>query len=145
MRIGRLPRDSVGGSVAVEFALIAPVLVLAVLSTADIGLAIHEASEVDQALRNGAEAALSDPGVSRVEAVLAAVDTTGSGQSSTHWVVDRYHSCRETPDTRFEDPILTCDDSRASSIFYRITGVRAYAGIFLPARELTRTASVQIR
>lgn len=145
MRIGRLPRDSVGGSVVLEFAIIAPVLVLAVLATADIGLAIHEASEVDQAMRNGAEAALNDPGESLVGAVLVAVDTTGSGPSSTHWSVDRYHACREAPDTRFDDPIMTCAGSRASSIFYKITGVRAYAGIFLPARDLTRTASVQVR
>ena len=145
MRIGRLPRDPIGGSAGVEFAIIAPVLILAVLATADIGLAIHESSEVDQALRNGAEAALSDPGKIRVEAVLAAVDGTGAGQASTSWWVDRYHTCPETPETHSETPILTCGGSRPSAIFYEITGVRAYPGIFLPARDLTRTASVQVR
>ena len=145
MRIGCLPRDPTGGTASVEFAIIAPVLVLAVLSTADIGLAIHEASEVDQALRNGAEAALSDPGKSRVEAVLAAVDSTGGGQSSTEWSVVRYHACPERPDTHSESPILTCSGSRPSAIYYEIEGVRPYVGIFLSSWDLTRAASVQVR
>lgn len=144
MTIGRRPRDPIGGSASVEFAIIAPVLVLAVLSTADIGLAIHEAFEIDQALRNGAEAALSDPGEVRVEAVLAAVENTGAGQSSTTWSVDRYCACPDAPDTP-TGCSTTCGGSRPTAIFYDIEGVRAYPGIFLPARDLARAASVQVR
>lgn len=143
----KLPRrDPAAGSAGIEFAIIAPVLILAVLSTADIGLAIHETFEIDQALRNGAEAALKDPGQSRVEAILEAVDQTGGGQYSTTWSAPRYCACPETPDTETDCSITTtCNGRRPTAIFYKIEGVRAYPGIFLPARNLTRSASVQVR
>lgn len=144
MRIRRLPRDPISGIASVEFALIAPILIMAVLSTADIGLAIHESSEIDQALRNGAEAALSDPGKSRVEAILTAVDDkTAVGQPQTAWSVNRYCTCPTTPETPTACT-STCSDSRPTAIFYDIQGVRDYSGI-LSRRNLTRAASVQVR
>ena len=132
------------GSASVEFAMIAPVLVLAVLSTADIGLAIHESFEVDQTLRNGAEAALRDLGEDGVEAVLAAVDETGSNQATTAWSVVRYCACPETSGNPTSCS-TTCGGSRPTAIFYDLEGVRAYPGIIMPARDLTRSASVQVR
>lgn len=141
-------RDPSAGSASIEFALIAPVLILAVLATADIGLAIHESFEVDQALRNGAEAAMRDPGKDRVKAILGAVDDTGGGQASTTWSVDRYFACPEAPKTKLSCTTscsTTCAGQRPTAIFYDIEGVRAYPGIFLPARDLTRAASVQVR
>ncbi|MBM9594757.1 TadE/TadG family type IV pilus assembly protein [Roseitranquillus sediminis] len=144
MNLSRRRRDPVSGSASVEFAIIAPVLVLAVLSTADIGLAVHESFEIDQALRNGAEAALRDPGETRVEAVLAAVDATGSGQQVTTWTVDRFCACPESSGTPTSCS-TTCGGSLPTAIFYDIKGVRAYLGILLPARDLTRAASVQVR
>ncbi len=132
------------GSATVEFAIIAPVLVLGVLSTADIGFAIHESFEVDQALRNGAETALNDPGEAKVDAVLAAVDATGGGQYTTTWTVDRFCAC---PESTGEPTVCstTCAGDRPTAIFYDITGIRAYPGILLPARDLTRSASIQVR
>lgn len=128
----------------VEFAIIAPVLVMAVLSTADIGFAIHESFEIDQALRNGAEAALSDPGKAEIDAVLAAVDATGGGQYATVWSVDRYCACQESAGAPTSCS-TTCSGDRPTAIFYDISGVRAYPGILLPARDLVRSASVQVR
>ncbi|WP_299844959.1 TadE family protein [uncultured Jannaschia sp.] len=140
----RRRRDPAAGSAAIEFAIIAPVLILAVLSTADIGLAIHESFEIDQALRNGAEAALSDPGTARVETILGAVDRTGGGQAETTWSVSRYCACPEKPEA-VATCSTTCSTQRPTAIFYRIDGMRAYSGILLPDRDLTRSASVQIR
>lgn len=141
----RKRRGSSSGIASVEFAIIAPVLILAVLSTADIGLAIHESFEVDQALRNGAEAALRDPGESRVAAILSTIDSTGGGQASTTWNVHRYYACPETPNTKLAVDSRNCSGQRPTAIFYEIVGVRAYSGIFLPARNLRRSASVQVR
>lgn len=132
------------GSASVEFAIIAPILVLAVLSTADIGLAIHESFEVDQTLRNGAEAALRDMGEGGVEAILASVDENSSGQATTTWSVIRYCACPETSDNHTSCS-TTCGGSRPTAIFYDLEGVRAYPGIIMPARNLTRSASVQVR
>ncbi|MFZ3581689.1 TadE/TadG family type IV pilus assembly protein [Loktanella sp. DJP18] len=141
----RQRRGSSSGTAGLEFAIIAPVLILAVLSTADIGLAIHESFEVDQALRNGAEVALSDPGESRVAAILSAVDDTRGEQLSTTWEVNRYYACSETPNTKLEVDSRNCSGKRPTAIFYEIKGVRAYRGFLLPARNLTRLASVQVR
>lgn len=141
----RLRKDRrTSGSATVEFAIIAPVLIMAVLSTADIGFAIHESLEVDQTLRNGAETALSDPGESRVGAVLAAVDATGIGQSTTAWTVRRYCACSESGGAETSCS-TTCAGDRPTAILYDITGVRPYAGIFLPARDLTRSATLRVR
>lgn len=132
------------GSASVEFAIIAPVLVLAVLSTADIGLAVHESFEVDQTLRNGAEAALRDMGEAGVKSVIAAVDENSSGRTTTTWSVVRYCACPETTGTPTSCS-TTCGGSRPTAIFYDLEGVRAYPGIIMPARNLTRSASVQVR
>jgi pilus assembly protein CpaE len=131
------------GSASVEFAVIAPVLIMAVLSTADIGFAIHESFKIDQTLRNGAQVALSDPGESAVCTILSSVDPNG-GQCFTDWVVDRYHVCPESPDERMKTP-TTCANNRPTAIIYEITGNRAYSGILLPSRDLVRSASVQVR
>lgn len=144
MRVRRSKRENSSGSATVEFAIIAPVLVMAVLSTADVGFAIHESFEIDQALRNGAETALGDPGEARIDAVLAAVDATGAGQHATAWTVARYCACQESADAPTSCS-TTCSGDRPTAIFYDITGVRAYPGILLPARDLVRSASVQVR
>lgn len=144
MRVNLRKQGRSSGSATVEFAIIAPVLIMAVLSTADIGFAIHESFEVDQALRNGAETALSDPGEAKVDAVLAAVDATGGGRYTTSWTVERYCACPESTGAQTSCS-TTCADSRPTAIFYEITGVRAYPGILLPPRDLTRTASIQVR
>lgn len=133
-----------GGSATVEFAIIAPVLILATLSMADIGLAIHESFEIDQAVRNGAQVALGDPGKAEVEAVLAAVDRASGNPSDTEWSVDRFCACPESPDTPTGCP-TTCNGARPTSIFYDIRGVRSFPGILLPSRDLTRSAAVQVR
>lgn len=141
----RLPkRDASAGSATVEFAIIAPVLVFAVLATADVGFAIHESFEMDQALRNGAQVALADPGEAQVEAVLTAVDDTGGGRFSTTWAVSRYCACPESPGTS-TGCSTTCIGARPTAIFYSIAGKRTYSGIFLPIGDLTRSAAVQVR
>ena len=140
----RQRRDPTAGSAAIEFAIIAPVLVFAMLATADIGLAIHESFEIDQALRNGAEAALSDPGTLRVETILDAVDRTADGQADTTWSVSRFCACPEMPEAETICS-TTCNARRPTAIFYRIDGLRAYSGILLPDRDLIRSASVQVR
>jgi hypothetical protein len=131
------------GSVAVEFALIAPVLIGAVLMMADIGLEIHESFKMDHIVRNGAQAALTDPGKSAVCSVLEPLDP-GGGQCDREWIVDRRRFCPETPSQRALEN-ATCANSRPTAIVYQISGTRTFSGILLPARNITRTTSVQVR
>lgn len=133
------------GVAAVEFAFIAPILIMAVLSMADIGFAIHERAEIDQALRNGAQSALSDPGVPTVQAVLAAVDATGAGRDTTVFSVNRICACPESSDTAAPSCFTSCSGNRPTSIYYELAGTRNFSGFLFPDQVLLRTNTVQIR
>lgn len=64
------------GVAAVEFAILAPVLVSALLLMADMGLAISQKMEMDSVLRTVAQISMTDPGLA---AVQAALDTLTDG------------------------------------------------------------------
>ncbi len=51
-------QNAVAGSAAIEFAIIAPVLVLALICTADLGLGIHRKMQVENAAQAGVEYAV---------------------------------------------------------------------------------------
>jgi Flp pilus assembly protein TadG len=54
----RRAKDCTSGVAAIELAIIAPVLVVAVICTADLGLAVYRKMQVQNAARAGAEYAL---------------------------------------------------------------------------------------
>lgn len=132
------------GASTVEFAIVAPVLIFAVLSMADIGLAIHQVFRIDQAMRNGVEAALSDPGEAPVKAVLKRTYAPGAAPPDDMWDVDRRCECPGGGGVECGS-FTICAGERAAGIFYDITGSRIYEGILIPDRALRRTASVQVR
>ncbi len=131
------------GAAAVEFALVAPLLILSVLSMADIGLAVHSLFRIDQSLRNGAEAAIRDPGRARVLSVLGEVGATEAGPVA-EWSVDRRCECPGAGEVSCREPV-TCAGGRPTSIVYDIGGTRLHEGILMPDRPLSRTVSVQVR
>ena len=137
-------RSEQRGVAAVEMGLVAPVLMLAVVAMSDLGFAIHERLEIDQALRNGAQKAITDPGETAVAAVLALIEPTGAGLSSTSFTVNRYCACADTPTTEATCS-TTCDDDKPTSIFYELTGTRAFTGFLLSTETITRTSVIQAR
>ena len=100
-----------GGAAAIEFAVLAPVLVLACLATIDLGLAFNQRMTIDAMVRAGVEPALADPGVDKVRDIVkgAAGDgitlTTDSadsfemGGSSLSVDVTRSCACPESMST----------------------------------------------
>lgn len=140
----RIWARSEAGVAAVEFSLIAPILIAAVLTMADLGFAIHERSEIDQALRNGAQRAITDPGEAKVAAVLNLVDATGTGRDTTVFTVNRFCACAETPGTEATCS-TTCSGNNPTSIFYSLTGTREFSGFLLPAQTLSRNSIIQVR
>ena len=131
------------GSAAVEFAIIAPVLILSILGMAEIGFSIHEASRIDQAMRNGVEVALDDPGAVQVEAVLDRADWSDGQGTRSDWSVERRCECPSG--TAVCGTGSACSGNQQMDVFYDITGSRFYEGIFLSPRSVSRTASVQVR
>ncbi len=130
------------GTAALEFGLIAPIFALATLAVADLGFAMSNAFGVDQAMRNGAEAAIDDPGETVVSAALASA--AGASTPAIAWSVDRFCACREAPATAV-DCSTTCNGSAPTSIFYSLVGTRQQQNVILPNMSLRRTAMVQVR
>lgn len=127
------------GAAALEFALIAPVLIFGALAAIDVGLSVHENFRIDSSLRAAAEISVDDPGASVVEATLN--DMRGEDVS---WSAQRYCACPETPTTSVTC-LTTCADDRPTGIFYQIAGELGYQGLFLPQRTLRRELKVRAR
>jgi pilus assembly protein CpaE len=136
----RLGEDGVS---AVEFALIAPVLFIALLSMVDVGFAIYERMTIDYVLRAGAQAAMEDPAEGEVLAVL---NDTGAknfvaGAVPSFTVEHPICECPENADVLCS---ATCDGGAATSIFYRLEGTKTYEGIFMSI-PLGPSMRVQVR
>ncbi|TCP60907.1 TadE-like protein [Rhodovulum bhavnagarense] len=123
-------------SVTVEFALIAPLLVIMVLGTAEIGVAVQQRLALDHILRAGAFAAQTDPGEKAVEDAMQAVraDLTdpafGKPAFRNHGLdVTRFCVCPENPDVApgVAPPCGTvCSGGRAPHAVYLLQGTLTY-------------------
>ncbi len=152
-KAGELKTSEAGAS-AVEFALIAPVLALGLVATADLGLAIHERMTIDHVLRAGAQAALADPGAAQVQKVL--VSTLAQSPrlaSATLPAVKRYCTCPENADVAPEAApqcgTVTCANAKPQFVYYRLAAAKSYRPMSLPAVlpvfELGSSMQVQVQ
>lgn len=141
------------GVSAVEFALFAPVLFIGLLSAVDIGFALYERMNIDHALRAGAQTAMTDPGEDKVLAVIETTATKNFTLSSTTTSseneplsvsVSRFCACPESPDTAVAC-LTICAGSAPTSIYYQLTGTKAYESLIIPALSLGRSIQVQVR
>ncbi|MFD1913040.1 TadE/TadG family type IV pilus assembly protein [Halodurantibacterium flavum] len=69
------------GASAIEFALVAPVLMGLMLVMVDLGMAVGEKMAIDQLLRAGAQLAMADPGTGPVLTALASMNEDAPGRS----------------------------------------------------------------
>ncbi|RWB51821.1 AAA family ATPase [Mesorhizobium sp.] len=154
--LGRKTRELVAseaGVSAVEFALIAPVLVFALVAMADVGLALYERMTIDHVLRAGAQAAMSDPGEAKVLNVLQSTLSQSATPSGVAFdMVKRYCACPEkadvSPDTA-PPCSTTCAASAPPYTFYRMAASKTYNAMslpdVLPSFRLSSSIQVQIR
>lgn len=138
-------RQDVGedGVSAVEFALVAPVLLVALLSMVDVGFAIYERMTIDYVLRAGAQAAMGDPAGGEVLAVLnnTAAKNFAVGAVPSFTVE---HPVCECPENTSVVCSATCAGGAATSIYYRLEGTKTYDGIFMSI-PLGPSMRVQVR
>ena len=151
-RFWRRRRRNEEGTSAVEFALLAPVLALGLVASADLGLAVYHKMSIDQALRAGAQTAIADPGaaavlkttqntISKHFTVLSSSTPTVDGVSVS---VSRFCACPEKP--AMEVVCSTpCVGDAPTFIYYLLAGGTIYQGMLLPAITLHPTVKVQIR
>lgn len=148
------------GISAVEFTLLAPVLVVGAFSTADAGMAIYEKMMIGQALRAGAQLAMAGAEKDDVLDVLRQVASenftlAGSAEAAPGGAasggmaaeskslavsVSRYCAC---PGTTFVQ--VGCGgicDTGLPARFYRLTATKTFDGVILPAFSLDGTIDV---
>lgn len=148
-----LPPDERGAS-AIEFALVAPVLVLACLATVDLGLAIGQRMDVDQSLRAASQGAMLDLGEDEVEDLAEAIAAENStiapesGEAAATDLeisVDRFCACPESASTAVDCDSGTCADDASPYLFYRLTAEKDFASLFLPAIPIRGSLLVQVQ
>ncbi|MCA1408873.1 AAA family ATPase [Ensifer sp. IC3342] len=152
-KVGELKACEAGAS-AVEFALIAPVLALALVAMADLGFAIYERMTLDHALRAGAQAAMADPGATQVYKVVQSTLAKSANPANTIVAaVKRYCACPESADVKPEAApecgTTPCANSAPELVFYRLDAATLYrpmsAPEVLPDFELNSSIQVEVR
>jgi pilus assembly protein CpaE len=145
LRRRRLGEDGVS---AVEFALIAPVLFIALLAMVDVGFAIYERMTIDYVLRAGAQVAMNDPGKVKVLEVLntTAAENFSANGLPAFTVNEPDHPWCECPENvgTYVACTTSCPGPVATSIYYNLQGTKTYDGIFM-AIDLGPTMRVQVR
>ncbi len=138
------------GVSAVEFALLAPMLIFAILATVDLGLAISERMTIGHILRAGAQSAIENVGDSQISLVMRTtaaknltVADTGT-DTSIALAVEKMCACSAQPSVAVACS-TTCTPNAPTQIYYILTGSKTYAGLILPRFKQSKTLEVQVR
>ena len=143
------------GASAVEFALLAPVLILACLGTVDIGMAVSQRAVINDSLRAGVQGAIVDLGQDKVRDL---VETVASGSMNTSPNLDirlsggdfiasaaRFCVCPGSVSTTVSCSTGTCSGSAKPFVYYRISAQKTYDTILLPSVPLRGSILVQVQ
>ena len=157
------------GASAVEFALFAPVLCLALLTTIDLGTALSQRMSLGHVLRSGAQVAMEDPDAGqpagtdnisdavKVERILestakrnfqtASVDPNDPSYKIGETIelsAERFCACPEAPETAVQCSKV-CAGTEPTYIFYRLEASKDFAGVLLRNLPLGVSSQVQVR
>jgi Flp pilus assembly protein TadG len=138
------------GAAAIEFAIVAPLFVVALLGGIDLGLAEYDHMQLDHVVRGAAQVAQADPGVTIVGAAAQRLSEAYFPSTSLPTVdVRLFCACPEAMDTALGSCDTTCvaanGNVNAPYIFYTVSGRRAVKLMFLSSFTLQSSAKVQIR
>ena len=128
------------GASAIEFALLAPVLLIALMGTVDVGRALTQQMALGSILRTGAQSAIAGSEVSAVNRILLAA----KDDDSVLLNVVQMCACPESPQAAVACS-TTCAGPGPTAIYYSLTAEKAFSGLFMPGRTLRQSLQVQIR
>ncbi|MBV0893421.1 pilus assembly protein [Paracoccus sp. Z118] len=128
------------GASAIEFALLAPFLIFALLGTVDVGRALTEQMALGSILRTGAQSAIAGGDVGAVDRVLRAA----KDDASVLVAVRPLCACPENSQAEV-DCSTTCAGPGPTAIYYSLAAQKEFSGIFLPDKLLSRSIQVQVR
>ncbi len=142
-----------GGVSAIEFAMIAPMFMAALVPMADVGLAAYHRMTMDHVLRAGAQSAMEDPGTERVRTILqiTAAENFTLGSSTPEGrkpvltlATERYCVCPANIRVKLDCSTI-CPGSVPTLAFYSLSGSLTYSGMILPAMVFRPEIQVQVR
>lgn len=125
---------SEGGVSAVEFALIAPVMIGALVGMIDIGSAINVRMSIDHVVRAAGQVAMADPGR---DVVLQSLENLATGRGYSV-AVELYCACAGN-----EACAEPCTDPAAYS-GYRLSAATTYRSLITPF-ELDMASSIRVQ
>jgi Flp pilus assembly protein TadG len=134
----KFSRDESGVS-AVEFALIAPVLLFSLLGVVDVGNVVYQRSDMESALRSGIQYFMNGgDDLARAEAVVNDAWTTKPDGVSV--VAERFCLCDTTPHACN----VLCDDDTYPASYNRLRATATFPGILTEdAHEATQSVRVR--
>lgn len=136
------------GVAAIEFALLAPLVIFGLLAMADIGLAVRDRMALDHIVRVGAQTAVSDTGTGSVRTALTSASagslTRASSISALSVDVVQECACPNAPAVAVACT-TECPAQKPPFIFYTLSAQTVSAGILLPDLPLASRARVQVR
>lgn len=134
------------GVSAVEFSLIAPVLVIGSFATVDAGMAVYEEMMITQALRSGVHLAITAESEAQILNIVNAVaseyfqvaqGSPSPGELSTD--ITTYCVCANGAQTSCS---ATCTGGTPPTPLYTISASKQFIGILLP--QMTLSGSVDV-
>ncbi|MYM54256.1 TadE/TadG family type IV pilus assembly protein [Thalassovita mangrovi] len=140
----RFARDSDGSSV-VEFALLAPIMLMITLATFDLGNSVSDRMAMDAALRNGLQVAMS---TGSVDATLSMMQTTAEaelGADQASFQVSRICTCGTVYDSQVACDTICTGSSPSTSVFMELAGSYDHSGWILPDITLNPTVFLRQR
>lgn len=134
----KLLRDRRGAS-ALEFGIIAPMLVLGLMAMVDVGLGLGVRMELDRIVRAGAQAAISLN--NDADAIEALVVASSGSPVDLSVEVERLCSCGDAA----ASCTAVCGSGDAPEVFYAIAAERPHAGLFFGERQVASQTRIKIR
>ena len=127
------------GNAAIEFGLVAPMLVLGLVLMLDVGFALGERMELDRNLRAGVQASMSN--VSDLDAIRDVVLAAADDPANITVTVNRTCSCGGVA----VSCTAWCTPDEPAAVFINLSAVQNYDGMMLPPGTLVSQTHVQIR
>ncbi|MEK6216166.1 MAG: pilus assembly protein [Boseongicola sp.] len=148
--VGRFRRNE-GGTSAVEFGMIAPLLIFSAILTVDVGMAVRERMELDHIVRAGAESVMIKHDEAKVLKVMratadqnfGAVVVDGEVQSSSpvSLLADRYCACGATVTSCSS----ACTTDLPPDVLFDLNARKTFSGMLLPDLNFDAQMQVQLR
>jgi Flp pilus assembly protein TadG len=136
--IKKFAHDERGVS-AIEFALIAPVLLISLLGVVDIGNVVYQRSDMESALRSGIQYFMNGgDDLTRAETVVNDAWTTKPEGVSV--IAERFCLCDATPHACN----VLCDDETYPASYNRLRATATFPGILMDDEHLA-SQSVRVR